>query len=217
MRAKIETFRYQYENFKELMKQEGFKSAIHESIYFNREMVLVERDLTKQLPKLKQDFDIGLILIGKGSSTQIDELRFPNKVRELKGLTYSRRGFSAYLAVIGSKVIAEQWWTSSSHVRDKIIHPDPIWMGLELKEAEVYAFDLFVAFEYRGTPVTNKFTLSYMNEMRKAGYSKLYGSYFKDNIPSAWFHHTFSFDERRSVKRHRFLFLEIKDGKLCLP
>jgi hypothetical protein len=215
MRVKQETFRYQYENFKELMKRGGFKSALHESVYFNREMVLVERDLTKPLPRIKQDFDISLILLGKGSSSRIDELNFSSKVRYLKGRAYSRRGFSAFFGVIGSKVIAEQWWTSSSHIRDKIIHQDLKWIELQLKEDEIYAFDLFVAPEYRGTPTTNKFAVAYMNEMRKAGYSKLFGGYFRDNIPSAWFHRTFSFGEIRKVKRHRFFLLEIKNGKLC--
>jgi len=215
MRPRLETFRYQYENFKELVKRGGLKSALHESVYFNREMVLVERDLTKPLPKLKKDFDINLILLGRGSSSRIDDLKFPNKVRELKGRAYSRRGFSAFFAVIGSMVIAEQWWTSSSHIRDKIIHPDLRWMELQLKEDEIYAFDLFVAPEYRGTAATNKFAVTYMNEMRKAGYSKIFGGYFKGNIPSAWFHRTFSFSEIRKVKRSRFFFLEIKNGKLC--
>jgi hypothetical protein len=215
MRPILEKFRYQFENFKELVNQGGLKSALHESVYFNREMVLAERDLTKPLPKLKKDFDITLILIGRGSSTQIDELKFPNKVRELKGRAYSRRGFSAFFAVVGSKVIAEQWWISSSHIRDKILHPDLRWMQLQLKEDEIYAFDLFVAPEYRGTPATNKFAVTYLNEMRKAGFSKLFGGYFKNNIPSAWYHRTLLFSEKGKMKRHRFFFLEIKNGKLC--
>jgi len=214
MNAKLKKFRHQYENLKEMVKQEGFKSTIRKAVYFNREMVLVERDLTKPFPKLKQDFDINLILFGRGSSSRIGELDFPNKARELNGQGYARRGFSAFFGVIGSKVIAEQWWINSSHIRDKIIHPDLKWMELQLKEDEIYAFDLFVAPEYRGTPATNKFALTYMNEIRKAGYSKIFGGYFKDNIPSAWYHRTFSFSERRKIKFHRFFFLKIKNGRL---
>jgi len=217
MRPILEKFRYQYENFKELVKEAGFKSTFRRCVYFNRKMVLVEKDLTKPMPKLKHDFEIDLILVGRGSSTQIDELDFLNKARALNARRYLRSGFSAFLGVIGSKVIAEQWWINSSHIRNKIIHPDFKWMDLQLKEDEIYAFDLFVTPEYRGTPATNKFALTYMNEMRKAGYSKIFGSYFKDNIPSALYHRTFSFNEIRNVKFHRFFFLMIKNGKLCFP
>ena len=58
-------FHYQYENFKGLVKERGFKSALNEAVYFNREIILVARDLNKPLPRLRQDFDMSLILLDK--------------------------------------------------------------------------------------------------------------------------------------------------------
>jgi nicotinamide mononucleotide adenylyltransferase len=206
---------YQYENFKGVMKEEGLKAALHEAVYFNREMVLVERDLTKPFPKLRQNFDLAIVMIGEQNSSEIEKFEFANKIRMLKSLAYLGKGFWAFLGVSNSKVIAEQWWTNSSNVQKNIIHPDLVWMRLNLKEDEVYAFDLFVSPEYRGTAATNKFVLGYMNELTRAGYVKIFGSYFKDNIASAWFHRVFSFEPLRNVSRYRFFFLEIKDRKIC--
>jgi hypothetical protein len=212
----LEKFRWQYENLKDLVKEEGFKSTLKQAVYFNREMILVSRDLKKPLPKVKQNFDMNLVLLDGKELSKIEGFKFPNKVREVKARAYLRRGFAVFLGVIGSDVIAEQWWINSSHIRDGIIHQDVIWMKLDLKEDEIYAFELFVAAKYRGTPATNKFATSYMHELSKMGYSKILGCYFKDNIPSAWHHRVFKFDEIGTVKRHRFFFLEIKNGKLSI-
>jgi len=208
-------FHYQYENFKGLVKERGFKSALNEAVYFNREIILVARDLNKPLPRLRQDFDMSLILLDKKELLKIEDLKFPDKARELKGRAYLCSGFAAFLGVIGKNIIAELWWTNSLHIRDRIIHPDLIWMKLDLKEDEIYGFDVFVAPEYRGTPAPKMFISSYMHELKRIGYSKIFGWIFKDNIPSAWLHRILSFKEIGRVKGHRFFFLEMKNGKLC--
>jgi hypothetical protein len=212
----LEKLRWQYENVKDLIKEEGFKSTLSQAVYLNREMVLVSRDLKKPLPRVRQNFDMSLILLDGKEKSKMEGFKFPNKVREVKARTYLRKGFAVFLGVIGSNVIAEQWWINASHVRAGIIHQDVIWMKLDLKEDEIYAFELYVGAEYRGTPATNKFALGFMDELRKMGYSKMFGCYFRDNIPSAWYHRVFKFDEIGIVKRHRFFLLEIKNGRLSI-
>lgn len=123
---------YQYEDFKNIMKEEGLKKALCEAVYLNREMLLVERDLTKPFPKLRQNFDMGIVVIGKQNLQESDKFEFPNKVRKLKSIAYLRKEFTGFLGVIGSKVIAEQWWTNLSHVRNGMVHPDLVWMRVNL-------------------------------------------------------------------------------------
>ncbi len=213
----LETFYYQYQNFKTLLREKGFKTAVSEAVYFNREIVMVERDLNKPLPKLKGDFDLRLITVNEDENNMgvTRKLKFSNKVRELKFNAYSRRGYKAFLGIHNEKVVAEQWWMSALDVQHNIIHPDLRWLKLDLKDGEIYAFDLLIVPEYRGAPLTNKFIFSYINELKKLGHSKIYGTFFLDNIPSLWIHRMLSYNETQKMKRHRFFFLEIKNGKIC--
>jgi hypothetical protein len=212
----LEKFYWQYENVKDIVKERGFKSVLSQAVYFNREMVLVSRDLNKPLPKLRRKFDLNLISVGREGFEKIEQYAFPSKVREVKARAYLRRGFSAFLGVVGNEIVAEQWWISAADIQQGIIHQDVVWMELDLKKHEIYAFELFVAPAYRGSPVTSVFTASYMSELVRMGYNKILGCYFKDNIPSALHHRFFTFDELGTVSRHRFLFLEVKNGRLCI-
>lgn len=211
MTSLLEKFHYRLQSLKTLLNEKGFRSAIKEVIYFNREAVIVERYLNKPVPKLKYDFVLHLTPLDRENPQEITEYKFPNKVRELKCLAYLNKGYKGFLGIDDRKVIAEQWY-----VCNNIKHPDLRWIELDLKNDEIYAFDLFVAPEYRGTSAINVFIASYLTELRTMGFSKTFGYFFSDNIPSQWIHRLFSYSEIKRIKRHRFFLLEIKNGKLCI-
>lgn len=208
----FEKIKYQFAQFELLIKEKDLLGALKEALYFNREMVLVEKYLETPLPNLKKIFPMNLILI-KGSVLNSEQYEFSNKVRKMKSKVYLKNGFNAFWGIYKNKIIAEQWWTDFT--KDKNTHPDLKWMKINLKPGEIYAFDLFIDPEYRGSQATNFFIWNYLTELKKLNYQKIYGSFFTDNLPSLWIHRIFSYNEFKKVKRHRFFFFEIKDGKLC--
>jgi hypothetical protein len=212
----LKKIRYQFEQFKLLIKGKGLKLALKDAFYINREMILVERELDKPLPKMKKFIDLKLVLLNKGDIEKIKNYEFADKVRKLKSKNYLSKGYNGFFMIKNNKIIAEQWWVSKKINKRGIPHPDLKWMRRELKDGEIYAFDLFISPEFRGSPLTIFFIGSYLMELKKMNFLKIYGCFFTDNIPSLWVHRIFSYNEIGKVMRHRFFCLEIKNKMLCL-
>lgn len=212
----FEKLRCQYHNLLMFIKDEGLKSAFNQAIYLNDEFIVVERDLSKPPPTFRRNFDLRIVTLEKRNLDEVKNYKFARKVRELKCLSYLKKGYNVFLGVQNTTVIAEQYWISTEQIKANTIHPDLKWMKREIQDNEIFAFELFTSPDYRGTPATNIFLSSYFKELVRLGYAKIFGFFPRNNIPSMWLHRMFSFEETNRVKAHRFLFFHMINGKfLC--
>lgn len=213
----IRRMHYQFESFKDYHTKHGLLSALKEAIYFNKEVIVLERELEKPLPTFAYTSDVKLVRVERKNFGELTPLyQGSNKIRLFKSLAYLDSGYSGFLGICQNTLIGDVWWVKGSHNPEQSVHPDLRWLKIHLKDDEVYTFDLFVTPESREKGIANLFVMGYLRGLRRLGYSKAFAYVFTDNIPSMWTQRILSWKEIDRIKRHRFFYIEIKGRYLCL-
>jgi GNAT superfamily N-acetyltransferase len=182
---------------------DGMKKTIKDLVYFNREIILVEKDLDTWERK---DYDINLnyIVVDKHNSKVIEK-KFNLPLFD----HYAQNNCNSVIAVKDNKCLGFIRWTEDKNFQDLRK------FGIELKANEAYMFDFFVFPEHRGSSAGKDISYYAIENLKKRGISRYFGYFFSDNFPALWWHRTICKTiEYRKIKTHKIVFVEFLDRKI---
>ena len=188
--------------FKLHIEKEGLKNTIQEMIFFNRVMVVIEKEIS--FTDYDKDSDFNFIILDKNNYAQYS--KHTNIIKYVKH--FCKNGATCLIAFRGDTLLGYQLWTHDNNFKD--LKQIDIQLGAD----EMYLFDLYVLPEYRGTTIPKHLTYEVFNYLISTGVNKIYGFYFGDNIKALWWHRAFlKCREIKKKKLHRMLCIEFVDGR----
>lgn len=191
--------------FYEMCNEKGPVSTLKEMICLNREVIPLEIDLTNLKPRVSHGTgsDILLINITRDTLHKISPI-YRVKNRYYKALLNTSKGYEAYALVRGKEVLGDLWYFTFRNSGPKSMHPDLKLLNIDLRENEVYGFDMYVKPEQRGRLAVS-LLMGALNELKERGFSKFYAYVMADNVPALWLHRMLKFNELHRMKMLRFL------------
>ncbi|MCK4786628.1 MAG: hypothetical protein KAV87_22910 [Desulfobacteraceae bacterium] len=190
----------------EFVQDKGFSQLFQEVIYFNREAIVVEKDLISCQPIINkmQGTNVECIEIKKELFEGSNKFIFSQKNRLFKMKHYLDKGYNGYALLKDNIVIGDIWFYSPAYSYYHE-HPDCKWLGLKCSEKDIYGFDMFLLPTERGNNLAVFFQNRSLLSLRDKGYKKVYGYFWSDNIPALWTHRMQKWNEINKVKKNRFL------------
>ncbi len=184
---------------------DGLPRTIKDLVYFNREIMLVEKEIgSYEIPVLDKDLHFNIINI---KNSKITEKKFSIPL------------FHHYACNNCETLIAEKDHTCLGFVR--WTRDNQFWdlkrLGIELQADEVYMFDLFILPEHRGSSIVKDLPAAAIHHLKSNGVSKFYGYYFLDNLQALWWHRAIlRAHDLKKIKVHRLVFIDFINGKFFL-
>jgi len=111
--------------------------------------------------------------------------RYRTRQKVVASTCYVRNGYRGFAAFVGDALIGYWWWVSNT-TDPALTHPCVERFELSLNDDEVFAFDYFIAPEYRDQGAAVKFLSSIYGELAALGYRGVWGSVDADNAPARW-------------------------------
>jgi GNAT superfamily N-acetyltransferase len=183
---------------------DGISKTFKDLVYFNREIILVEKDLLSWEPK-KYDKTHEYISIDRENSKLMED-RFKLPLFD----HYAQNNCYTIIAVKDDKCLGFIRWTHDKNFQDLKK------FGIELQDDQAYMFDFFIFPEYRGSSAGKDISHYTIQNLKNKGYSKYYGFFFADNFPALWWHRTIcKTKEFKKIKTHKFVVFEYLDGKMA--
>ena len=185
------------------IKTAGIKAAFKEIIFFNRTVIVIEKDISyRDEIKLEDGIEVTVI---DNSNRSLIKSKYGINIFQY----YPQKGAKCLAIFNENECLGYQWWTQDNKFNDLKK------LNLTLKDNEAYLFDFFVFPEYRGTNTPKLITQETFNHLLSDGISKIYGFFFGDNIKALWWHRAvLKAKEIKRIKTHRLFFLEFINGKI---
>jgi GNAT superfamily N-acetyltransferase len=182
---------------------DGVSKTLKDLLYFNREIILVEKDLVAWEPK---DFDQSFeyIIVDRDNSRMIEK-RFNLPLF----YHYTQNNCNSVIAVKDNKCLGFIRWTEDKNFQDLQK------FGIKLEPDQAYMFDFFIFPEYRGSSAGKDISHYAILNLKNKGISKYFGYFFSDNFPALWWHRTVcKTTEYKKIKVHKLIAVEFLDGKM---
>jgi hypothetical protein len=205
----LNSLRIRIAQVSELARSRGWRATFHELIFFRRNAVIIEKNLSDVVEQTAGIAKAGLYVREiDHAMLESGEYRFAVKSRYYKALKYLNQGYGGFALLRGRLIVGDTWhWISDCKTEPGELHEDLRCFGFKnWNKADVYAFDMFVAAEERKGGVSAAFENSVMLSLRAKECRKIVAFYWADNIRAYWCHRaTNRWNELRRVKVSRFL------------
>ena len=184
---------------------DGLQKTFKEMFFYNREIAVVEKNIDSYGTS-KYDKNITYTVVNRKNSKQIEE-KFNLPLFD----HYAKKNCITLIATQNNECLGFIRWTRDKNFRDLKK------FRIDLKDDQAYMFDFFLFPKYRGTPLGKDISTVAIDRLRSLGISKFFGYFFSDNLPALWWHRAIlDAVEFKKIKTHRFLTMELVDGKLFL-
>jgi len=194
---------YLLKRLKLRMSTDNISNILKDLMFYNREIILVEKDLSTFKPD-EIDQSMEYTVVDRENSEMIEK-KFDLPIFDY----YAQNNCKTLIATKGSKFIGFIRWTNDKNFKDLQK------FGIRLESNQAYMFDFFIFPEFRGSSVGKDITHFAFKNLKIEGISKYFGFFYSDNFPALWWHRTIcKTKELKKIKTHKFLTLEIVDGKL---
>ncbi len=205
----INIIRIRINQFLEIAKQQGLFFAIKKTIFFNSEVIPVEKELSTVKPMFSTLAKLKLEMV-EITSENFDNIKpiYPLKSRYLKALNNFNKHFKSFAIMNENKIIGDIWYSTKTDTIFPFIHPDLKFLNINLGENEVYLFDMYVSPEERGKALAAPFMGGALYKLKEKGYLKAYGYFHVDNIPALWVHRLLKYKELDKLLLTNFFFLK---------
>lgn len=192
----------------ETWKTSGFNTLKNKMFFWNKDFVLVEKELsTAQLkPTNTKKSNFEFIEISKEKIGKIQDLNYSLKSRQLKLEANLAKGYEGFAVVWDNMVLGDVWYVGRNDLNEKAEHPDLKFLKIKLDPKEAYLNDMYINADKRGGGLVNFLLGQSLHALKKKGFKKIYGSYETDNIPALWMHRSLGYKEVRKLQVQRFLF-----------
>ena len=197
MRDSMIRFIYLFNRLKFRISIDGFLTCLKEIIYFNKEIILVEKEIK---PSDIKDFskDLHYTIIDTKNSKSIEK-KYHLPLFDY----YAQINCKTLIAEYENDLVGFIRWTEDKNFRDLLK------FEMQLKPNEAYMFDFFLFPKYRGSSRINDISNFAMNHLKSIGKEKFYGFVFSDNVPALWWHRTvLRAHEYKKLKLSKFIILE---------
>ena len=193
--------------FLEVYRINGLVSAFRESFYINRELIVLENDLTSVGPPMKSLMELDLeFLVISMSNYEEFHLKYPFRSRHLKAVDNLKKGYGSFVAVRGNEVVGNLWYATSINANESPLHHDLEWLRIDLGEKDAYGWDMYVSEEERENSVAFYLMSLALHWLREKGFVRIFGFVFVDNSRASFLYKMFKFKELKKMKADRFLF-----------
>lgn len=194
---------YLLKRLKFRISTDGISKILKDLLFYNREVILCEKDLSSFTPD-KIDDSLEYTVVDKDNSLSVEK-KFNLPIFDF----YAQNNCKTLIATIDSKLVGFIRWTTDKNFKD--IQK----FGLNLESDQAYMFDFFVFPEYRGGPAGKDISYFALNNLKNSGITKYFGFFYSDNFPALWWHRTIcKTKEFKKIMVHKFFIFEIIDGKL---
>jgi len=111
--------------------------------------------------------------------------RYRRQKNVLSAACYLKRGYPGVLIFLDETLIGYWWWVSNE-IEAATTHPCIHRFQLNLGDGDVYAFDYFIAPEYRAQGTAVKTLSLIYGELKAMGLRRIWGSVDSGNAPARW-------------------------------
>ena len=187
-------------------KTNGLIYTAHKFLYFNRELILFEKDLPslKAIQKRQMPSNMNFIEI-QNNTLENNNIAYSVRYRYLKALGNLRNGYVSFAILKDNKIIADVWLATPTYSIKRSIHPDLEWLGITLGEKDVYAVDIYVEPQERAKNLATFFWRYSLDELKRRGFNKVYLYVWADNVSSIRFNQKIGYKELKRIRMNRFL------------
>ncbi|MEI6290622.1 MAG: hypothetical protein WCP19_09330 [Chloroflexota bacterium] len=193
----------------EAFSEGGIKKVLQARVFINRIAVPAVMELSGLSPLPP--------LLTKGDKFQYAELNvndllenkysfvFPG--RYLKAARNLKRGWRGFAVISHSFVVGDMWCQLPGNNGTGSAHNDLKMLGIDSGQKDVYAFDMFIAPSFRGKNLAVPLQKFVHLQLKSEGFEKVFGFYWKDNLPALWMHRMLKYSELPARRINRFFFL----------
>ena len=187
----------------------GLVATFHEIVYINRELIVLENDLSSLEPIMKSlsELNMKFIEISKFNFKEF-HLKYQFKSRYLKTVKNLNKGYRVFVMMRDNEVLGDIWYATSPNEEQPSGHDDLEWLKVDLGERDVYSWDLYVRKRERRNSAAMYLLSLALHSLREKGFSKMDGYHWVDNNPASFLYRLFKFRELKRMKASRFLFFK---------
>jgi len=184
---------------------DGVVKSFKDMVFFNRELVIVEKNLETYQHQIKDD-RIRYVMLDIHNSLDF-EVRFNLPLFH----HYACIGCKTLVAILDDVCVGFIRWTRDNNFWDLKK------FNIQMNPNEAYLFDFFIFPEFRGDSYVNDIPTAGIHQLQSRGVNKIYGFYFLDNRQALWWNRAIlRVKEVKRLKSHRFLTLDIVEGKVFI-
>lgn len=199
-------FKRLHQNLFRLLER-GLVSTFHRFFYINRELVVLENDLSSLGPPMKSlsEFNMKFVEISKHNFEEF-HLQYPYRSEYLKAVNELDKGYRAFVIVKGHEVIADMWYCTSINSEQSSLHRDVEKCRIDLGEKGVYVGDLYVRKREEKDSAAFYLLNLALHSLREKGFNRIYGCHWVSNRLASFLYRVFRFKELKRMRESRFLF-----------
>ena len=177
-------------------------SKISSTIYTKHTELLIVKSLDDGITSFRQD-DLQILAIEKHHSRLIQQFNERHRAKDsvVASICYLMNDYKGFMAFFDNN-LAGYWWWVSNETSPEITHPCVDRFELRLKDDEVFAFDYFIAPEFRDHGIGVTFLPLIYRELKKLGYRKAWGFVDADNVAARWVYRTLGNKVVRRIVSH---------------
>ncbi len=187
--------------------ERGLVSTFRRFFYINRELIVLENDLSSLGPPMKSlsELNMKFVEISK-HNFEAFHLKYPFRCEYLKAVNELDKGYRAFVIMRGNEVIGDMWYCTSINSKQPFLHHDVERCGIDLGEKGVYVGDLYVRkTEEKNSAAFYLLSLA-LHSLREKGFDRIYGCHWVSNSLASFLYRVFRFKELKRMKESRFLF-----------
>jgi GNAT superfamily N-acetyltransferase len=204
----LESIKLIYHQVIEAFAEGGVRNIFRPRVFWNRLATPVVMELSTNLPLTGhlQNTDFQFVEITM-EDLQAGRCSFAIPSRGIKALRNLKRGWCGFAITKDSTVVGDVWCVKPGKDGKRISHSDLKMLGIICEEGDAYAFDMFIAPEFRGKNLAVPLQKSLQATLKMEGCQRVYGNYWNDNLPALWMHRMLKFKELPKRRISRFFFL----------
>lgn len=167
-------------------------------VYRKIEDVIFRTELDGKKPSIRNQ----TIMAVEGSPESIKALRerYPDFVENSALIdSFFANNYRVMLAILGDVPIGYVWWTDDQVRVQGTQHPHIHRYDIKLGHREAWGFSLDLLPHHRGDGKADDFFHLFQMKLHELGYTVLWGSAQKDNLPAIWLHRMQGFEEVKTV------------------
>ena len=202
-----------------MRKRKKLLKILRKAIYDIHEELIFEANVNKEVPVSYSD-TLEIKKIDRENSEPLIQFYYKFDLGGRDSAKVIQRCFElnhkCFAAIKNGDIVGYIWWGDHTLRFDRE-DPDEKFLDdgiLNLTKDDVYVFFLFVSPEHRSRNTAIKLILSFVTELRKSGYSRVYGYVALNNLPAYYVCKLLGADTQKRIPVHRyFLFILFKNNK----
>ncbi len=195
----------------------GRAAAMVRFAYKHGEAVVIERDLVDGAP-IRDEGRVSVVPIVPDHMSSLDTLGADGNAESARRRirNYVELGYRGYLAMCDGTAIGYGWWVDASFPSERL-HPAMQQYRIVLQPGELYAFEIFVAPQFRGMGMATAFMQATLQGWLSDGYRRAIGFVDARNLAARTLYRMTGWtDTRRCVTHTLFKRLLVVDGQVFL-